>query len=82
MQVFLRPRILPSGALELSSPTGRFGDDGAYVTVSENGPAHAARVPLHERFTVFVDEQGVLRTDHHLQLWSASVLRLHYKLTT
>ncbi|GAB3256555.1 hypothetical protein [Kineosporia babensis] len=80
VQVFLRPRVLPGGALELASPSGRFGSDGAYVTVSENGQAHAARVPLHETFRVFVDDEGTLRTDHHLKLWSASVLRLHYKL--
>ncbi|MBT0768261.1 hypothetical protein KIH74_04965 [Kineosporia sp. J2-2] len=81
VQVFLRPRVLAGGALELSSPAGPFGADGAYVTVSEHGRAHAARVPLHETFTIFVDDEGVLRTDHSLRLWSATVVRLHYKLT-
>lgn len=82
VQVFLRPRVLPTGALELASPTGPFGKDGAYITTFEHGRAHAARVPLHETFHVFVDDEGVLRTDHHLKLWSATVVRLHYKLTT
>jgi hypothetical protein len=36
-------------------------------------------VPIHETFRVYVDE-GILRTDHVLRLWSAPVIRLHYKL--
>ncbi|WP_151525783.1 hypothetical protein [Serinicoccus kebangsaanensis] len=80
VQVFLRPRVLPGGGLELSSPAGRFGDDGAYVVVDEAG-THAARVPVHESFRVYLDEEGVLRTDHTLRLWSAPAVRLHYKLT-
>lgn len=39
-----------------------------------------ARVPLHETFRVYVDEEGVLRTDHALALWGMRALRLHYKL--
>ena len=79
VQVFLRPRLLPGGGLELASPPGRFGDDGAYVVVDDRG-THAARVPLHETFQVYVDEEGTLRTDHVLRLWSATAVRLHYKL--
>jgi hypothetical protein len=30
---------------------------------------------------VYVDGEGTLRTDHTLRLWSATVVRLHYKLT-
>ncbi|MEU3269257.1 hypothetical protein ABZ639_00340 [Saccharomonospora sp. NPDC006951] len=81
VQVFLRPRVLPGGALELSSPSGSFGEDGAYVVVDHRGRASAARIPIHERFHVYVDGEGVLRTDHTLWLWSARVLRIHYKLT-
>ncbi|MEO6998264.1 MAG: hypothetical protein ABI112_09295 [Terracoccus sp.] len=44
------------------------------------GRTHAARAPIHETFRVYVDSEGVLRTDHHLCLWSATVVRLHYKL--
>ncbi|MFD1056174.1 hypothetical protein [Terrabacter terrigena] len=79
VQVFLKPRLLAGGALELASPAGRFGSNGAYVVVDEAG-THAARVPIHETFVVRVDDEGTLRTDHHLKLWSASVVRLHYKL--
>ena len=81
VQVFLRPKVLPDGALELSSPPGPFGADGAYVVVEKNGRSHAARAPLHELFRVYVDPEGTLRTDHTLRLWSATVVRLHYKLT-
>lgn len=80
VQVFLRPQAVDDGGLLLSSPPGDFGDDGAYVVVEEGGEAHAARVPIHETFRVFVDGEGVVRTDHVLRLWSAQVVRLHYKL--
>lgn len=81
VQVLLRPRALPDGSLVLSSPSGAFGEDGAYVVVADGGGHHAARAPIHEEFHVFVDPDGVLRTDHVLRLWSATVVRLHYKLT-
>lgn len=80
VQVFLRPRALPGGALELSSPAGSFGQDGAYVVVEVGGRTHAARAPIHETFRVYVDDEQVLRTDHVLRLWSLPVVRLHYKL--
>lgn len=80
VQVFLRPSVLPGGSLALTSPTGDFGRDGCYVVVTDGG-GHAARVPIHETFRVYVDPEGTLRTDHRLRLWSATVLRLHYKLT-
>jgi len=55
VQVFLRPRVRPGGSLELSSPGGRFGDDGAYVVVEDRGrtppplQAHAHRGLNHAR---------------------------------
>ena len=89
VQVFLRPKVLPHGHLELSSPVGAFGEEGAYVVVERpdgqreaaEWGIHAARAPIHETFRVYLDREGVLRTDHHLCLWSAPVVRLHYKLT-
>jgi hypothetical protein len=80
VQVFLRPCVSPDGALELTSPSGAFGDDGAYVVVAHRGRTHAARAPIHETFRVYTDGEGTLRTDHVLRLWSATALRLHYKL--
>jgi hypothetical protein len=79
VQVFLRPTNVDGGGLLLQSPPGAFGQDGAYVVVHDRRD-FASRVPLHETFHVFVDRRGVLRTDHELRLWNASVVRLHYKL--
>lgn len=80
VQVFLRPDVEDDGTLRLTSPGEGFGGDGAYVVVRERGKTYAARAPLHEEFRVYVDPDGVLRTDHSLRLWSAPVVRLHYKL--
>ncbi|GAA4621842.1 hypothetical protein [Cellulomonas oligotrophica] len=79
VQVFLRPSVTDDGGLRLVSPTGSFGQDGAYVVVRE-GRAVAARVPLHETLHVYVDDRGVLRTDHELRLGRLSAVRLHYRL--
>lgn len=80
VQVFLRPHHGPDGSLLLSSPAGRFGQDGAYVVARDGGATYAARAPIRESFHVHVDEEGVLRTDHDLRLWGASAVRLHYRL--
>ncbi|GAB4011553.1 hypothetical protein [Nocardioides ultimimeridianus] len=80
VQVFLRPSVEPDGSLVLSSPAGRFGQDGAYVVVADGGRTFASRAPIHETFRVYVDPDGVLRTDHALRMWSATAVRLHYRL--
>ena len=81
VQVFLRPRALSDGGLELNSLPGPFGSDGAYIAVEKNGRTHAARVPLHEKFHLYLDDEGVVRTDHTLRFRSTTAVRLHYKLT-
>lgn len=81
VQVFLRPWVARDGSLRLSSGRGRFGQDGAYVLVRHGDVHHAARVPLHEEFRVFVDDEDVLRTDHLLRWGAAPLLRLHYRMT-
>ncbi|GAA1748721.1 hypothetical protein [Aeromicrobium alkaliterrae] len=80
VQVFLRPEVTPEGGLVLRSPSGRFGDDGAYVVVRFGRRTWAARVPIHEVFHVHLDAEGVLRTDHDLRLWGARAVTLHYRL--
>jgi hypothetical protein len=80
VQVFLRPSITDDGGLVLDSPRGAWGENGAYVVVRDGGD-HAARVPVHERFHVYVDSDGVLRTDHDLRIGRARAMRLHYELT-
>ncbi|MCX8553729.1 hypothetical protein OS121_01260 [Mycolicibacterium mucogenicum] len=80
VQVFLRPQNLPGGGLRLSSPTGPWGADGAYVLVRDRGRYFARRVPVHETFDLYVDGEQVLRTDHVLRMWNMPAVRLHYKL--
>lgn len=81
VQVLLRPSARPDGALVLTSGGGRFGADGAYVLVhGDRGRGWAARVPIHETFTLFVDDLGELRTDHELRVARARALRLHYRM--
>jgi hypothetical protein len=79
--VFLRPDNGPNGELLLTSPEGRFGDDGAYLIVNGDGNrTWARRIPLTEQFRLFTDSEGVLRTDHSLDVWRIPTLRLHYRL--
>ena len=80
VQVYLAPTAEPDGSLLLDSRSRVFGEDGAYVSVLVRGRWHAARVPLRERFRVYVDDEGVLRTDHALHLGPVRALRLHYRL--
>lgn len=82
IQVFLRPSAGPDGSLRLISPDGSFGDPGAYAVVDEPAGRYASRLPIHESFHVYpdADEPGVVRTDHDLRLWTARVLRLHYRM--
>ncbi|WP_182379934.1 hypothetical protein [Nocardioides sp. WS12] len=80
VQVFLKPSVLRDGSLWLESPGGRFGGDGAYVVVEDGGRTYASRAPVHETFHVYVDDRGVLRTDHVLRMGRATAMRLHYKL--
>lgn len=82
LTVFLRPDATADGGLVLSSPAGEFGDDGAYLIVrpSARSQGWARRIPLPERFELFTDADGVLRCDHHLNLGSREILRLHYRL--
>jgi hypothetical protein len=47
---------------------------------TDRGRAYAARVPLHETFRIYVDDEGTLRTDHTIRLRSTTAVRLHYKL--
>jgi len=80
--VFLAPHNGPDGSLILESPIGPFGTTGAYLTVHRaQGRADVRRIPIAETFRVFVDSEGTLRTDHHMKLWSATVIRLHYRMT-
>jgi hypothetical protein len=80
--VFLRPEAGPDGSFQLISEGRRFGDCGFYRLV-ERGPDHYQvryLKTLHERFHVYVDDDGVLRTDHTIRYLGLPVMRLHYKI--
>lgn len=82
ISIFLRPDNGAGGALRLTSPLGDFGEDGAYLLVAGPDSRHAwvRRAPLAERFDVYVDDEGVLRAEHALRLWTIPVVRFHYRL--
>lgn len=78
--VFLLPENGPGGALRLMSNGEGWGEAGAYLVVDESNERWSRRVPLPERFDVYVDDEDVIRADHRLDLWRRPVLRMHYKL--
>ncbi len=50
-------------------------DSNAYLIVSgsDGHSASVRRVPIVERFMVWVDDEGTLRTDHALDVWQLPV---------
>lgn len=64
---WLRPEVQPDGSLLLSSGRGRFGENGCYSVVSDRGGDHASHAPLHETLHLYVDDEQVVRADHHLK---------------
>lgn len=81
--VVLAPRIGENGALHLESSGRGFGDAGFYFLLRDANGAHWAQYirSFREHLTVFVDDEGVLRTDHRLSLWRRVALHMHYRLT-
>lgn len=81
--VYLRPVQHADGSFGLDSSGSAFGRSGFYRIVA-SGPGHR-RVryvkTLHELFRVYVDAEGVLRTDHTISFLGITILRLHYKMT-
>ncbi|MDG4668228.1 hypothetical protein [Mycobacterium sp. 236(2023)] len=80
VQVYLTPRNDPDGSFWLESRSRTFGGDGAYSVVRFGDRWFASLTPLRETFHVFVDDEGVLRTDHWLRIGRWQALRLHYRL--
>jgi len=81
--VYLRPCAYADGTFGLVSTGAAFGRSGFYRIV-ESGPDHwrvRNFTTLHEIFHVYVDEEGVLRTDHEITFVGLTILRLHYKMT-
>jgi hypothetical protein len=81
--VYLRPVSRADGSFELDSSGSGFGKSGFYRLV-ESGPEHwrvRNFTTLHELFRVYVDPEGVLRTDHKISFVGLTIMRLHYKMT-
>ena len=81
--VYLNPVAYPDGSFGLVSSGSTFGRTGFYRMI-DGGPEHYivrhAR-SLRELFHVYVDAEGVLRTDHTVFFVGLSIIRLHYKMT-
>jgi len=80
--VFLRPEALPDGSFKLISQGKQFGDSGFYRLIERGRDFYQVRYlkTLHEVFHVYVDGEGVLRTDHSIRYLGVQVMRLHYKI--
>ena len=80
--VYLRPVAHPDGSFGLDSSGSSFGRSGFYRLV-DAGPHHwrvRNFTTLHELFRVYVDDEGVLRTDHTVSFLRFTIIRLHYKM--
>ncbi|MDQ3704357.1 MAG: hypothetical protein M3437_03880 [Chloroflexota bacterium] len=80
--VILRPVNGPNGSFKLVSEGRKFGGPGYYrVHRVHNRELRVKYVPIEETIHVYVDDAGVLRTDHHFNFWGLRFLTLHYKIT-
>jgi hypothetical protein len=81
--VYLRPEAHEDGSFGLRSDGAAFGRAGFYRVLESGKEAWRVRnfKTLHEIFRVYVDEDGVLRTDHTITFLGLTILRLHYKMT-
>ena len=81
--VYLVPLNHPDGSFGLDSSGSAFGRSGFYRVIA-SGKDHL-RVrnfkTLHERFHVYEDKEGILRTDHRISFLGMTIVRLHYKMT-
>jgi hypothetical protein len=81
--VYLVPLNHADGSFGLDSSGSAFGRSGFYRVIT-SGKDHL-RVrnfkTLHERFHVYEDKEGVLRTDHRISFLGMTIVRLHYKMT-
>jgi hypothetical protein len=81
--VYLAPIAHPDGSFGLVSSGSAFGRTGFYRMI-DGGPGHyiVRHVrTLRELFHVYVDAEGVLRTDHTVFFLGLTIIRLHYKIT-
>jgi hypothetical protein len=80
--VVLKP-LIENGRFRLISGGERFGDPGFYrvLRIDERRVKVRYLKTLREYFTVYTDDDGVLRCDHEVRFLGMTMLKLHYKMT-
>jgi hypothetical protein len=81
--VYLRPVNHADGSFGLDSSGSAWGRSGFYRMVRSGGEHRRVRYikTLHELFHVYVDSEGVLRTEHTISFLGLTIIRLHYKMS-
>ena len=81
--VYLCPVAYPDGSFGLDSSGSSWGRSGFYRIVRSGEDHRRVRYvkTLHELFHVYVDEEGILRTEHTISFLGFTIIRLHYKMS-
>jgi hypothetical protein len=81
--VYLCPVAHPDGSFGLDSSGSAWGRSGFYRIVRSGRKHRRVRYvkTLHELFHVYVDDEGVLRTEHKISFLGLTIIRLHYKMS-
>ena len=81
--VYLRPVAHADGSFGLDSSGSSWGRSGFYRLVASGSEHWRVRYvkTLHELFHVYVDDEGVLRTEHRISFLGITIIRLHYKMS-
>lgn len=82
--VYLSPVQHSDGSFGLDSSGSAFGRSGFYRIVTSGVDRRRVRYvkTLHELFHVYVDAEGILRTDHKISFLGITIIQLHYKMTS
>jgi len=82
--VYLCPIAHPDGSFGLDSSGSAWGRSGFYRIVRSGADHRRVRYvkTLHELFHVYVDDEGVLRTEHRISFLGLTIIRLHYKISS
>jgi hypothetical protein len=81
--VYLAPVAHPDGSFGLDSSGSSWGHSGFYRIVRSDADHRRVRYvkTLHELFHVYLDDEGVLRTEHTISFLGLTIIRLHYKMS-
>lgn len=80
--VILKPSLDENNQFRLVSSGKTFGDPGFYRVVALDDKRYKVIYfkSLKEEFTVFTDEEGVLRCNHNVHFMGILMLKLHYRI--